>query len=126
MASRSTENLIKLTPLHVKPFSAVTIRKTSRWLAPIRPTLRAKFERNTLISSSTTALQKPENCVSPTKRTSFSGAALALTEYAQQCSSRNDAIRAAYASGGYTLKEVGDYFQLHYSRVSKIVAKRKT
>jgi hypothetical protein len=53
-------------------------------------------------------------------------AALALTEYAQQCSSRNDAIRAAYASGGYTLKEVGDYFQLHYSRVSKIVAKRKT
>jgi len=53
-------------------------------------------------------------------------AALALTEYAQQCSSRNDAIRTAYASGGYTLKEVGDYFQLHYSRVSKIVAKRKT
>ena len=53
-------------------------------------------------------------------------AALALAEYAQQCSSRNDAIRAAYACGGYTLKEVGDYFQLHYSRVSKIVAKRKT
>ncbi len=52
-------------------------------------------------------------------------AALALTEYAQRSNNRNDAIRAAYASGGYTLKEVGDYFQLHYSRVSKIVAKRK-
>ncbi len=46
--------------------------------------------------------------------------------HAKQFDNRNEAIRAAYASGGYTLKEVGDYFQLHYSRVSKIVAKRKT
>jgi len=53
-------------------------------------------------------------------------AALPLAEYAQRFNNRNDAIRAAYASGGYTLKEVGDYFQLHYSRISKIVAKRKT
>jgi hypothetical protein len=28
-------------------------------------------------------------------------------------------------SGQDTLKEIGDYFQLHYSRVSKIVSKRK-
>jgi len=27
----------------------------------------------------------------------------------------------AYASGGYSLKEVGDYFDLHYSTVSGIV-----
>ncbi|WP_446440927.1 hypothetical protein [Pseudoalteromonas sp. 1181_04] len=53
-------------------------------------------------------------------------AAVPLTEYAQRFNNRDDAIRAAYASGGYTLKEVGDYFQLHYSRVSRIVAKRKT
>jgi hypothetical protein len=39
---------------------------------------------------------------------------------------RNDTLRAAYASDGYTLKEVGDYFQLHFTQVSKIVAKRKT
>jgi len=32
----------------------------------------------------------------------------------------------AYKSGGYTLKEIGEYFGLHYSRVSRIVAKGKT
>ena len=30
-------------------------------------------------------------------------------------------IAAAYASGGYTMKEVGDYFGLHYSQVSRVV-----
>jgi putative transposase len=29
----------------------------------------------------------------------------------------------AYASGGYSLKEIGDYFSLHYSRVSRLVKK---
>jgi len=27
----------------------------------------------------------------------------------------------AYQSGGYSLKAIGDYFDLHYSRVSSIV-----
>lgn len=51
---------------------------------------------------------------------------LSLAGYAAQYANRNAAIIAAYASGGYTLKEVGDYFDLHYSRVSRIVAKNKT
>ncbi len=34
---------------------------------------------------------------------------------------RDSAIVQAYASGAYTLKEIGDYFGLHYSRVSRIV-----
>ncbi len=38
---------------------------------------------------------------------------------------RNDAIVAAYGSGGYTLKEVGDYFGLHYSTVSGIIKNHK-
>ncbi|MDK2595291.1 hypothetical protein [Pseudoalteromonas obscura] len=38
---------------------------------------------------------------------------------------RNQAIINAYASGGYTSTEIGDYFGLHYSRVSRIVAKGK-
>ena len=43
----------------------------------------------------------------------------------------DDAIFEAYASGGYSLNEIGDYFGLHYSRVSRIVnqqrlAKNKT
>ena len=50
-----------------------------------------------------------------------------LDEYAQQ-NTRNQAIAAAYASGGYTLKEIGEYFELHYATVSRIVknAKSKT
>lgn len=31
----------------------------------------------------------------------------------------------AYASGGYTLTEIGEYFGLHYSRISRIRAKAK-
>jgi len=45
----------------------------------------------------------------------------ALSEYARQYPQRNDAIVAAYRSGGYTLRDIGDYFSLHYSRISKIV-----
>ncbi|MEY2680534.1 MAG: hypothetical protein RL661_765 [Pseudomonadota bacterium] len=44
---------------------------------------------------------------------------------------RDEAIAQAYASGGYSLKDIGDYFGLHYSRVSRIlknqqIAKGKT
>ncbi|WP_282131961.1 hypothetical protein [Pseudoalteromonas aliena] len=51
--------------------------------------------------------------------------ALTLEEYTQSYVNRNDAIKAAYLSGGYTLKEVGEYFKLHYSRIGKIVVKGK-
>jgi len=34
---------------------------------------------------------------------------------------RNQAIKAAYASGGYKMREIGDDFGLHLSRVSRIV-----
>ena len=44
-----------------------------------------------------------------------------LLEYARECPRRNDAIVAAYRSGGYTLQDIGDFFGIHYSRVSKIV-----
>lgn len=49
-----------------------------------------------------------------------------LEEYEQAAKTRDEAIFAAYCSGGYTLKEIGSYFGLHYSRVSRIVAKVKT
>ncbi len=48
-----------------------------------------------------------------------------LSYYANKYPSRNDAIVAAYASNGYTLKEIGDYFNLHYSTVSGIVRNHK-
>jgi len=44
-----------------------------------------------------------------------------LAEFARQVPARDIAIASAYASGGYTMREIGDYFGLHYSRVSKIV-----
>ncbi|MGB5833984.1 MAG: addiction module toxin RelE, partial [Thiohalocapsa sp.] len=44
-----------------------------------------------------------------------------LSEYRRDHRQRNDAIVAAYRSGGYTLRDIGDFFGLHYSRVSKIV-----
>jgi REP element-mobilizing transposase RayT len=50
----------------------------------------------------------------------------ALGQFQQLHKTRDDAIKAAYQSGSYTLKALGDYFGLHYSRVSRIVAKSKT
>ena len=48
-----------------------------------------------------------------------------LDWYEKSCTTRNDAVESAYASGGYSMKEIGDYFGLHYSRVSRIIAKSK-
>jgi len=41
--------------------------------------------------------------------------------YARKYKDRDDAIRAAYQTGGYSLKELGIYFDLHYSSVSRII-----
>lgn len=53
---------------------------------------------------------------------------LTLSEYEIKAANRNEAIYDAYLSGGYTQKEIGDYFGLHYARVSRIIkiAKGKT
>ena len=45
-----------------------------------------------------------------------------LNYYARTCRDRDEAIRKAFASGGYGLKAIGAHFGLHYSRVSRIVA----
>lgn len=49
-----------------------------------------------------------------------------LSYYAEQHKTRNEAITSAYASGGYSLKEVGNYFGLHYSTVSGIIKNHKS
>lgn len=41
--------------------------------------------------------------------------------YAREQPDRDRAIAAAYASGGYNLREIGNYFGLYCSRISKIV-----
>ncbi len=48
-----------------------------------------------------------------------------LTEYARQHALRDDAIAAAYAGGGHTMKAIGSFFGLHYSQVSRIVRRKE-
>ena len=53
--------------------------------------------------------------------------AKSLAYYEKKHSDRDTAITKAYASGGYSMQEIGNYFDLHYSRVSRILkAKGKT
>ena len=46
-----------------------------------------------------------------------------LGYYTKKHPDRDDAIRQAYATGGYGMKEMGEHFGLHYSRVSRIIAR---
>jgi REP element-mobilizing transposase RayT len=43
-----------------------------------------------------------------------------LPAIAREAGDRDAAIRAAYGTGGYTLRQIGDHFGLHYSVVSRI------
>ena len=52
-------------------------------------------------------------------------APLSLDEYQQQTATRNETIIKAYQSGGYTMKQIGGDFKVHYSLVSRIVAASK-
>jgi hypothetical protein len=49
-----------------------------------------------------------------------------IAYYEQNAGNRNTAIARAYLSGGHTLKEIGDYFGLHYSTVSGIANNHKS
>ncbi len=44
-----------------------------------------------------------------------------LEYYKTKYRDRNTAIATAYSSGGYSMKEIGKYFGLHYSRISRII-----
>ncbi|MFZ1515251.1 MAG: hypothetical protein WAT21_07620 [Saprospiraceae bacterium] len=44
-----------------------------------------------------------------------------LKYYGDTIKNRNAAITCAYKSGGYSMKEVGEYFGLSYSMVSRII-----
>jgi len=47
-----------------------------------------------------------------------------LAQYEREATERNAAIEAAYASGAYTLKAIGEHFGLHYATVSRIARRR--
>ncbi|WP_303905228.1 REP-associated tyrosine transposase [Thiohalomonas denitrificans] len=48
-----------------------------------------------------------------------------LHHYAKHFPGRDSALVAAYASGGYSMKEIGDHFGLHYSYVSRIISRAR-
>jgi putative transposase len=48
-----------------------------------------------------------------------------LEHFAARGKSRDEAIVNAYNSGAYGMKEIGDHFGLHYSRVSRIIANQR-
>jgi hypothetical protein len=48
-----------------------------------------------------------------------------LAKYAAVYADRDEAIATAYASGGYTLKEIGACFGLHRARATRIVQAAK-
>jgi len=50
----------------------------------------------------------------------YQNAKKSLTEYQLQFKTRNEAIKAAYKCGDFTLEQIGEHFQLHYSSVSRI------
>ena len=52
--------------------------------------------------------------------------AKSLLEYKESNACINEAIVAAYQSGGYTMNEIAIHFGCHYSTVSRVVAKCKT
>ena len=53
--------------------------------------------------------------------------AKSLKHYDETNKDRDEAIIESYNSGVYSMKVIGDYYGLHYSRVSRIIkAKRKT
>jgi len=69
----------------------------------------------------------PETSLSEIPSSQKRQVAKPIKYYEKKYLDRDKAIVKAYASGGYSMKEVGDYFKLHYSRVSRIIkAKSKT
>lgn len=46
---------------------------------------------------------------------------LKIEEYEQMSCNRDEAIYRSYNSGMYSMKEIGKYFGLHYSRISRII-----
>jgi len=67
----------------------------------------------------------PERDLSEVPRAQRRSPARPLGEYAKRYPDRNEAITAAYASGGYTLKEIGQYFGLHYAHVSRVISRAR-
>ncbi len=72
-------------------------------------------------------LSKLEQQVDPseTPKKQRTLAVLTLEDIKQISGSRNEGIVQSYFKGHFTLKQIGDFYELHYSRVSRIVSQEK-
>jgi len=48
-----------------------------------------------------------------------------LGYFSDNIADRDDAIITAFESGGYSMKQIGEHFGLHYSRISRIVRRKE-
>ena len=39
----------------------------------------------------------------------------------KQSVTKNEEMQRAYVSGGYSMEKIEEYFELHYSRISRII-----
>jgi REP element-mobilizing transposase RayT len=53
-------------------------------------------------------------------------AAMPIAHYATHANSQQEAMEQAYDTGQYTLRQIADYFGVHYSTVSRAVGRRKS
>jgi len=68
---------------------------------------------------------EPSQDLREVPRRQRAGSARPVAWYAQKHTQRDDAIRAAYASGGFSMREVGEHFGLHYSVVSRVISRAR-
>ena len=83
--------------------------------------------KNQIYLGSENFVNEIQNKISPTAKLTeipkpqHMPAVHSLEEYEIKYPSRNQCIKYAYDSGGFSMKEIGDYFELHYSRISRII-----
>lgn len=44
-----------------------------------------------------------------------------MSDYEKQAGFQKEVMRKIYASGGYTMKQIGEHFGVHYSTVSRVI-----
>lgn len=66
---------------------------------------------------------KPSEELSEVPKTQRRLIARSLVEYREACADRDESMASAYLSGAYTMKEIGEFFGVHYMTVSRAVRK---
>ena len=85
---------------------------------PDPPLFAEKF-----VNKNQTLIGKKE-CLGKVPRLQKRNIPRSLDNYDSKYKDQKKAIINTYLSGGYTLKELGDYFGRHYSTISRIVNKK--